>query len=75
MDLFEKINDDLKSAMTVAGEEATVDSNGEVVFKAKQSSSPANTRFIMIEGGKTLLEGTELDLRVTHNEYIREFLD
>ena len=69
------VTHDLKSAMTVAGEVATLKSNGEVVFQSRESSSPANTRFIMIEGGRILLEGTEVDLRVTHNEYIREFLD
>jgi phospholipid/cholesterol/gamma-HCH transport system ATP-binding protein len=69
------VTHDLKAASTIAGEVATVGSNGEAVFRARESSSPENTRFIMIEEGRILLEGTEKDLRVTHNEYIREFLD
>ena len=69
------VTHDLKAANTIAGEIAVRGSNGEVVFKSRESSSPDNTRFIMIEDGKILLEGTENDLRVTHNEYIREFLD
>jgi phospholipid/cholesterol/gamma-HCH transport system ATP-binding protein len=69
------VTHDLKAAMTVAGEVATLTPNGEVSFQPRDSGSPANTRFIMIEGGRILLEGTEEDLKVTHNEYIREFLD
>jgi phospholipid/cholesterol/gamma-HCH transport system ATP-binding protein len=69
------VTHDLKAANTIAGEVATLGSNGELVFQSRDSNSPENTRFIMIEGGKILLEGTEEDLRVTHNEYIREFLD
>jgi phospholipid/cholesterol/gamma-HCH transport system ATP-binding protein len=69
------VTHDLKAANTIAEEMAVLDSNGEVVFKSRDSRSPENTRFIMIEDGEILLEGTENDLRVTHNEYIREFLD
>ena len=69
------VTHDLKAANTIAGEVAAWGSNGEVLFQSRESSSPENTRFIMIQGGKILLEGTDEDLRVTHNEYIREFLD
>ncbi|MGW8181989.1 MAG: ATP-binding cassette domain-containing protein, partial [bacterium] len=69
------VTHDLKAANTIAGEVAVEDQHGEVVFQARKSGSPENTRFLMIESGKILLEGTEENLRVTHNEYIREFLD
>jgi phospholipid/cholesterol/gamma-HCH transport system ATP-binding protein len=69
------VTHDLKAADTIAGEVATVGADGDVVFQPRESSSPQNTRFIMIEGGKILLEGTEAEMRSTHNQYIREFLD
>jgi len=69
------VTHDLKAANTIASEMATLDSSGKVIFQSKRSGAPDNTRFIMIEGGKIILEGTEDDLKTTHNEYIREFLD
>jgi phospholipid/cholesterol/gamma-HCH transport system ATP-binding protein len=69
------VTHDLKAANTIASEVAAVGAQGEVVFQTRENSSPDNTRFIMIEGGRILLEGSNEELRLTHNEYIREFLD
>jgi phospholipid/cholesterol/gamma-HCH transport system ATP-binding protein len=69
------VTHDLKAAMTISSEVAAIDSDGQIVFQDRTDSSPSNTRFIMIEGGSVLLEGTAEDLLATDNEYIREFLD
>jgi phospholipid/cholesterol/gamma-HCH transport system ATP-binding protein len=69
------VTHDLKAANTIASEVATVGKDGEVVCQPREIDSPDNTRFIMIEGGRIVLEGTEAEMRSTQNEYIREFLD
>jgi phospholipid/cholesterol/gamma-HCH transport system ATP-binding protein len=69
------VTHDLKAAMTVASEYAVLDTDGRTSFRPRAIDTPQNTHFIMIEGGRILLEGTDEDLRATSNEYIREFLD
>ena len=69
------VTHDLNAAMTISSEVAVANPDGQLVFENRTDRSPTNTRFIMIEGGSVLLEGTAKDLQATDNEYIREFLD
>lgn len=69
------VTHDLKSAMTMASEKAFREENGEVQFRRTPNGSNGNTGFIILESGRTLLEGQRIDLERTDDTYIREFLD
>ncbi len=69
------VTHDLKAAHTIATEVAILASNGEMKFQPRKAGLPDKTRFVMLEGGRIVQEGTQEELRVTHNEYIREFMD
>jgi phospholipid/cholesterol/gamma-HCH transport system ATP-binding protein len=69
------VTHDLSAAMTLSGEMAVVDTGGRVSFRAEDDEfCLANTRFVLLKDGHALFEGTDEALRVTDNEYVREFL-
>ena len=70
------VTHDLKSARTMANEVAVKDAGDDtILFKERNGSQPSNTHFVILEGGRILLQGTADDLQDTHDPYIREFLD
>ncbi len=69
------VTHDLNSAITLASEMATGRPDGEVVFQRENNDfCLVNTRFVMLERGRVLFEGTDEELRAVDNEYIKEFL-
>lgn len=69
------VTHDLHAAMTLAREIAQQDDAGRAVFQDLPQGKVTKTRFVILEGGRILLEGTDEDLRNSDNPYIREFLD
>ncbi len=68
------VTHDLKAARTLAREKAVRDGSGAVRFEETEGDSD-RTRFVILERGRVLLEGTQRDLDHAPDEYIREFLD
>lgn len=69
------VTHDLKTAFTLAGQFAMIRNDGQVEFIGEDGRlCLINTRFVMIQDGKILFEGTDEELRSFDNNYIREFL-
>lgn len=67
------VTHDLKAAWTMATETAFMAPNGQIDFS--NTVEEGVTTFIMIEKGRTALEGSREDLLNSDNSFIREFLD
>jgi phospholipid/cholesterol/gamma-HCH transport system ATP-binding protein len=69
------VTHDLKTAFTLASQFAVVKGGGEVEFLGEDGKfCLINTRFVMLQGGKILFEGTDEELRSFEDAYIQEFL-
>lgn len=69
------VTHDLKIAFALASEFAVVEPSGEVTFRSEDGDfCLINTRFVMLQNGRILFEGTDERLRDTNEDYIREFL-
>ena len=68
------VTHDLRTAFTLASQFAVVKSGGEVEFVGEDGKlCLINTRFVMLQDGKILFEGTDEELRSMDNPYIQEF--
>ena len=53
---------------------ATIDESGEVVYQQENSRlCLINTRFIMLKGGKVIFSGTDEEMWMSEEPYIKEF--
>lgn len=69
------VTHDLKSALTLSGELASQNSNGEVVFQPRDDDfCLINTRFVILKDGQILFEGYDEAMLHSEDPYIQEFL-
>ncbi|MBI2822584.1 MAG: ATP-binding cassette domain-containing protein [Acidobacteria bacterium] len=69
------VTHDLNTSFTLASQFAVVRDHGEIEFFGENNTlCLINTRFVMLEDGKILFEGTDEELRSLDNEYVRKFL-
>jgi len=68
------VTHDLNAAHAIAAETA-IQEGEQIVFRTQEDSNSSKTRFLMLENGTILFEGTEKELRASQNPFIREFLD
>ncbi|MBI3939809.1 MAG: ATP-binding cassette domain-containing protein [Acidobacteria bacterium] len=69
------VTHDLRTAFTLASQFAVVRGGGDVEFMGEDGKlCLINTRFVMLQDGKILFEGTDEELRNFSSSYVQEFL-